>query len=209
VIFSKIKPFLVIIFVINLIALDIFLFFFYRQFQTKIPNTPLKETKCSSDCTDLIQKTFFALPTLDCNCSTPTTTVKPTKTTTIPQKTKTISYIPITGNGNTLENNWVNLFGTEFYFNPDDYFNIKEAYFEANMKLLNGNGKAFLRLFDTTAGIEVWGSDVQTNSQTYTTIVSGNLTFRSGNHLYRVQAKSLTADTTFFNSGRIKLILEN
>ena len=204
---SKIKLFLIIIFVINLIALDIFFFLFWRQSQTNISTVPIEESKCSSDCTDLIQKTFSALPTPECSCSAPTITASSTKATT--SKAKTISYVPITGNGSTLENNWVNLPGTEFYFNPDDYSNIKEAYFEANIKLLNGNGKAYLRLFDITAGIEVWGSEVETSSQSYTTIISGNLTFRSGNHLYRVQAKSLTADTTFFNSGRIKLTLEN
>jgi hypothetical protein len=77
------------------------------------------------------------------------------------------------------------------------------------MKLLNGNGLAYLRLFDITAGIEVWGSEISTNSQDFTSVSSGKMTVRNGTHLYRVQAKSLTADTTIFNSGRIKVILEN
>jgi hypothetical protein len=205
--FSKIKLFLVIIFIINLITLDILLFLFWRQSQTKISAIPIQENECSSSCTDLIQKTFSSLPTPEPSLSTPTTVTSSTKTAPS-KKAKTISYLPVPGSGSTSENKWANLSGTEFYFNPDDYSNLKSAYFEANIKLFNGNGQAFVRLFDVTAGVEVWGSEVQTNSQNSTAIVSGNLTFRSGNHLYRVQAKSLTADTAFFNSGRIKLILE-
>jgi hypothetical protein len=124
-------------------------------------------------------------------------------------KTKSVQYIPIPGNGSTLENTWTNLPGTEFYISTDDYPNLAGAYFEANMKLLNGNGLAYLRLFDITAGIEVWGSEISTNSQDFTSVSSGKMTVRNGTHLYRVQAKSLTADTTIFNSGRIKVILEN
>jgi hypothetical protein len=68
---------------------------------------------------------------------------------------------------------------------------------------------AYLRLFDVTAGVEVWGSEISTGSQNFTSVSSTKMTIKNGTHLYRVQAKSLTADTTIFNSGRIKFILEN
>jgi len=122
------------------------------------------------------------------------------------KKTKSVSYVPVTGTGQTLENKWTDLSGTDFYINTDDYPNIKEAYFEGSLRLFNGNGIAYARLMDVTAGVEVWGSDIQTSSQNFATVVSGNLTLRSGRHLYRVQVKSLTADTAIFNSGRIKII---
>jgi hypothetical protein len=122
------------------------------------------------------------------------------------KKEKTVSYVPVTGTGQTLENKWTDLSGTDFYINTDDYPNIKEAYFEGSLRLFNGNGLAYARLMDVTAGVEVWGSDIQTSSQSFVTVVSGNLTLRSGKHLYRVQVKSLTADTAIFNSGRIKII---
>lgn len=140
--------------------------------------------------------------------NTPTMTPTP-KQIAVKTSIKTIQYIPISGSGSTLENNWVDLMGTEFYISTDDYPNLIGAYFEANMKLFNGNGAAYLRLFDITAGVEVWGSEVSTNSQSFTSVSSGRLTIRQGTHLYRVQAKSLTADTTIFNGGRIKIILEN
>jgi hypothetical protein len=139
-----------------------------------------------------------------------TATIKPTEIKkVINPKTRRVSYVPIPGNGSTLNNSWTSFSGTDFYFNESDFPGLKEVYFESNMKLLNGNGLAFVRLFDVTNGVEIWGSEVQTSFQTDTLIVSGKLTIRNGNNLIRVQAKSLTADTTVFSAGRLKVITEN
>ena len=160
---------------------------------------------CLVECTALIDEKIAAIPTSGCNCPV----VSPIVVKNNQTKTKSIVYVPVNGSGNVLDTKWTDISGTEFYFNPDDYPGLKEAYFEANMKLLNGNGTAFVRLFDSTAGIEVWGSEVKSASQVFGPMVSGKLTLRSGNHSYRVQAKSLTADTTVYNFGRIKLVVEN
>ena len=136
----------------------------------------------------------------------PTPTSSPTKNVT--SKQTSVSYIPIPGSGQTLNNQWTDLFGTEFYFATQDFSGLKKAYFEANFKLLNGNGKAYLRLFDITSGIEIWGSQIEISSQQNVMVSSSEITFRPGNHLIRVQAKSLTADTTVFTSGRLKIIIE-
>lgn len=122
---------------------------------------------------------------------------------------KSTAYVPVPGSGTGAGNSWVDIPGTDFYLNPSDYPGLKEAYFEANFKLLNGNGTAFIRLIDTTVGIEVWGSEVTSHNQNFTTVVSSKLTLRPGNHLYQVQAKSLTADTAVYNSGRLKLVSQN
>lgn len=147
--------------------------------------------------------TLFPSPTSTFFPPSPTTS-KP-----IISKTKTVAYIPLPGSGSLLSPKWADLSGTDFYFDTTDFPGLKDAYFEANMKLLNGNGFAFLRLFDVTAGIEIWGSEVKTNNQAVTAVVSGKLTLRPGKHLIRVQAKSLTADTTIYISGRLKIITEN
>jgi hypothetical protein len=196
---SKIGIFLAVIFSINLIAADVFL---YRVWNNQ--NLPAVKSVDSQECSINCPK-VIDIPTPAQAIATITPVVKKT----VAKKTRSIQYIPIPGSGSTLENKWVDLAGTEFYFSTSDYPNLTEAYFEANMRLVNGNGFAYLRLFDITAGIEVWGSEISTNSQNFTSVSSGKLTIRKGNHLYRVQAKSLTADTTVFNSGKIKIILEN
>jgi hypothetical protein len=196
---SKIKIVLMVVLVLNLIAMDMAIYLLWNR----------KNAVNTVNYDQLISEKINNLPTPTCNCQSPTLipTKVPTKEPTV--LIKSTQYIPIPGSGSTLENKWVDLTGTEFYISTNDYPNLLGAYFEANMKLINGNGLAYLRLFDITAGIEVWGSEVSTNSQSFTSISSGKMMIRNGTHLYRVQAKSLTADTTVFNSGRIKFILEN
>ncbi|HWS48640.1 MAG TPA: hypothetical protein VN174_01140 [Candidatus Methanoperedens sp.] len=205
-----VKIALIVFLFLNVLAIDIFLYLFWNKenFMSMVQGD-----SCPAKCEEMIKNELTnitpAMVTL-----VPTKVISPSSTAKIVQrnsiqKTRSTQYIPIPGTGSTLDNVWTDLPGTEFYISTDDYSGLVGSYFEANMKLLNGNGLAYLRLFDVTAGIEVWGSEVSTNSQSFTSVSSGKLTLRSGNHLYRVQAKSLTADTTVFNSGRIKVILEN
>ncbi len=131
-------------------------------------------------------------------------TVVPTKT-----KTRTVSYYTIPGAGTTAGMAWTSLGGTDFYFDPADYPGLVEIYFEANLNLYNGNGKAYVRLYDVTHGIGVQGSEVETALQPATLVTSGRVSFWAGKNLIRVQAKTLTADTTVYNSGRLKIVSEN
>ena len=124
-------------------------------------------------------------------------------------KIKSASYVPIPGSGNTLQTIWTDIEGTDFYLSKADYPGYTEAYFEANTKLLNGNGKGFLRIYDVTNGRAVDGSEIETDSQKSEFVGSGRISLWEGYNQYRVQAKSLTADTTYFESGRLKIITEN
>lgn len=124
-------------------------------------------------------------------------------------KVKNTFYVDIPGSGSLLSYDWADLSTTQFYFDTSDFPGLKNIYFEVNMKLFNGNGLAFARLFDSTHGIGVQGSEVQTGSQKDTVVASGQVTFFAGKNLIKVQIKSLTADTTVFNSGRLKITTEN
>ncbi len=191
------RIFLIILIVSDILALNYFVFF-----KKNTPSSPIiNKCDCSTPICDCVIPTTIPI--------TPTITKTTTTTVTTTKKSKTIAYIPITGTGSTTENKWVDIAGTDFYLNPADYTGLKESYFEANIKLINGNGAVFVRLFDITAGVEVWGSEIQSSSQTAVSVTSPKLTLRDGNHLYRVQIKSLTADTAIYNSGRVKLVQEN
>ena len=170
-------------------------------FKKKTP-TPVISDQCPKTCTDLIS----LIPAPVCNC--PTITVVPTAKVKIAPtvKTRNISFYPIPGSGSTLENKWTDIPGTEFTFSTQDYPTLSEVYFEANFKLFNANGIGYVRLYDATDSVGVDGSEIQTSSQSFTSISSGKINLRSGTHSYRIQAKSLTADTTVYNSGRLKLI---
>lgn len=147
----------------------------------------------------------------------PTAIITPTvveKTTTVVKtlpktKTRLTQYVTIPGSGSTSATGWVNLSGTDFYLNTADYPGLVEIYFEASMKLFNGNGMAYIRLFDVNHGIGVQGSDISTNSQLDSVLESGKVSFWAGKNLIRVQAKTLTADTTIYNYGRLRVVTEN
>lgn len=126
----------------------------------------------------------------------------------ISKKTKHISYLPITGNFSLLSYTWANVPTSQFYFDTADYPGLKGIVFEANLKLLNGNGLAKAQLYDITHSVALPGSQVQTASQQDQIIASSPVTFLSGKNLIQVQIQSLTADTTVFNSGRLIITSE-
>lgn len=172
------------------------------------------QTLCPNECIEYVDQKIASI--------TPTEEVKVIErevvVTQVPQqvvttvfapKTRSASYVPIPGSGNTLETSWTDIEGTDLYLSKSDYPGIIEVYFEANMKLMNGNGKGFLRIYDVTNGRAVDGSEIETSSQTSEFVSSGQISLWEGYNQYRVQAKSLTADTTYFESGRIKIITEN
>ena len=190
-----VKILLIIILILDFTFVNISLIILWSRSHQSLPDTLPSPTIPPSP-------TTFPSPQVN---TTPTVTVIVESPSAISKTSKIVSYITVPGSGNTDKNSWTDLPGTEFYLNTSDYPGLTDARLEANFRLLNGNGYAFLRLFDTTVGIEVWGSEVKTNSQSFTVVASDKLTLRPGNHLYRIQAKSLTADTTIYNSGRIKL----
>jgi len=122
--------------------------------------------------------------------------------------TKHINYLSINGTLSQVAYDWTDVPASQFYFNKADYPGLKEIHFESNMKLFNGNGMAFVRLFDVTHGVAVTNSQVQTAYQNDTVVVSVPIGFMDGRNLIKVQIKSLTADSTVFNSGRLVITSE-
>jgi len=149
-------------------------------------------------------KLVTPVPTAKAAPTTKPVAVQPTRT-----KLRSVAYVTIPGTGSSSKNDWEILPGTEFYFDKSDYPGLVEVYFEANMKLFNGNGMAYVRLYDSINGVAVQGSDVQTNSQVNAVVFSGKVNFWAGKNLIKVQAKNLTADTAVYNWGRLRVVTEN
>ena len=66
-----------------------------------------------------------------------------------------------------------------------------------------------MRLYDVTHGIGVQGSEASTQAGVDTVVESGQVSFWAGRNLIRVQMKSLTTESTFYTSGRLRIITEN
>jgi hypothetical protein len=215
-----------IIFIIDILILNaVIVFLFYNfhlinQTLIKIGETPQKNvssqqsqqdqnTVCSDQCKSYIDSKIAAISIVpNKEIVNPTIevikTIQPTKA-----KIRSVQYMPIPGSGNTLETKWTDISTTDFYLTKSDYPGIKEIYFESNIRLFNGNGFGYIRLFDVTHGVAIQGSEISTSSQKSTFVSSGKLNLYDGYNLYRIQAKSLTTDTTYFDSGRLKIIVEN
>jgi len=176
-------------------------------------NVPIYNTKteyvdkCGIECQRYISNKVTELQS-DKEVPKPTPIVKTIYQTIPKTKTKSIVYVPIPGSGSVI-GDWTSLAGTDFYFDKADYNGLVEISFEGNLKLFNGNGMAYMRLFDVTHGIAVQSSDAKTASQVSTPVNSGAINFWSGKNLYRVQLKTLTADTVVFDSGKLKVTMLN
>ncbi len=217
-VYSAMKKILLVIALIDLLIINVLLGYFSYQyfFKTNFSNTSSEtvaggEPVCPSSCIDLIDEVKLDLIGEDIVVS-PTraaaVTTAPVSSSVKP-KVKTTSYIPVPGSGSTLSNNWVDLEGTDFYLSTSDYPGLVGVYIEANIKLQNGNGEAYVRLYDVTNSRGVDNSTLSTTSGTSVFVSNGPISLWAGYNHYKVQAKSLTADTAHFESGRLKIITEN
>jgi hypothetical protein len=189
--------FLKLLLLLNLLALNTVVIYHNLK-----PAPPIPAPICQSVCPTIFIPSPTPAPLPLTPSSSPVTHQAPTS------KTRHVGYFPIPGSGSQLAYDWYTLPSTDFYFDPADFPGLKEIFFEANIHLLNGNGTAFVRLFDTTNKFIVQNSQIQTSNQTSTAVVSQPVTFHSGKSLIKVQVKSLTADTAIFDSGRLKIISE-
>lgn len=208
------KKILLVTLVFDLVILNSFLiYYFFHQKNNIIVQSC--DQKCKEDINSKLNELSEKLEELKLQLSITPTAIPTIKKESITiksapkQKKKNTFYVDVPGSGSLLSYDWADLSTTQFYFDTSDFPGLKNIYFEANMKLFNGNGLAFARLFDSTHGIGVQGSEVQTGSQKDTIVTSGQVTFFAGKNLIKVQIKSLTADTTVFNSGRLKITTEN
>lgn len=133
-----------------------------------------------------------------------------TKTQTIIQSTSTkpqVSYITLDGSGSTQNLDWVDVPGIEVAFDLNsDYGKNAKVSWEASLKVADGNGQAFARLFDTTHKIAVSESEITTSNNTdYSRVNSGYLNLWAGRNTYRVQIKSLNSFVVSYTGGRIRL----
>ena len=192
---------LIIYFFVSLVIIDLIVINYFIFTNRSSPNFPsVASTPDLSVLTDRISRLESTVISLQ--SVTPVPTLSAARAS-LPTGTKHVTYLPINGQFSQLSYDWVDVPTASFYFDTADYPGLISVNFEANMKLFNGNGLAFARLYDTTHAAPIPGSQVQTGSQSDTMVTSAPLTFLDGHNLIKVQIKSLTADTTYFNSARL------
>lgn len=179
----------------------------YNEGKSNLINNTSYVDTCGDDCkkqiteiinsknNDLIQPTPIEI--------TKTVVVTPAPVTTKSQ----VAFVPISGGVTTTSSDWYDAPNTDFYLDIEKNYNKNYvATWNASLKVAHGNGTAYARLFDVTHGIAVNGSEIKlTDNSNLTQVFSGNLSFWSGNNLYRVQFKSLNTFEITFGGGQIKI----
>lgn len=174
------------------------------NFSDSFGETRIKEIeKCSKDCEEkILEIVSKSLSTLSGQPKLTATSV-PAKVV----RTKQTVYIPLNGSFLTTSTDWVDIKTSDVYIDlKNDYSETATPLWEATLKIEQGNGVVFARLFDVTHAIAVSGSEISANSPTFTLVSSGNLSFWAGRNLYRVQIKSLTSLPAYIESARIKVV---
>lgn len=199
---------------IILIGVVVWLFAFQKPKETVTqltPNATNNNIQSVDECGEICKKQIAdsvanAISTISAASKETIKTVIQTPT---PVKAKAqTAYIPIAGPITTTSSDWYDLSGTEFYLNFNtDYGKTAYANWDTSLKIKDGNGTVYARIYDVTNKIAVNGSEVSiSNKGDLTQVVSGGLSFWAGNNLYRVQLKSLNGFEVTFGSGRIKII---
>ena len=186
-------------FILTLTLIGVVVWLFAYQKPEKVINQTIQGEnkieyidKCGEDCKKQIEEIVLK-------------NTKPIET------VKTVSqtaYIPIAGPLSSTSKDWYDLAGTEFYLNFNtDYGKSAYANWDASLKIKDGNGTVYARIYDVTNKIAVNGSEILvSNKGDLTQVISGGLSFWAGNNLYRVQLKSLNGFEATFGSGRVKII---
>ena len=116
-------------------------------------------------------------------------------------------FVPL-GSGSTKNTSWVNIGGIETYIDTSKYTKIKEANFEAALRIPTANGKAYARLYNVNDDHPVWNSEVWVEGQAGNMVRSEKISFASGNRLYRVQLYSSLGYEVFLDNARIRIVYE-
>lgn len=115
-------------------------------------------------------------------------------------------YIPLgSGTVNTL-NVWEDT-GAQTYINLSDYPDYKSINWEASFKIPSANGKVYARLINVNDSVEIWGSEVVREGNTFQFASSAPITLWQGNKLYRVQLRSTMGAEANMVGARIVITL--
>jgi mannose-6-phosphate isomerase-like protein (cupin superfamily) len=157
---------------------------------------------CGSECKKEIAKLVSeAIATLSGETRT---VVKEVSTNTSSKQT---TYIPMGTTFSTKSMDWVDVPDSSVYVDLiNDYGSDTWVSWEVSLKVSQGNGKAFARLYDDTNKIAVNFSELSTESNAFfKQVISGSLPFWRGRNLYKVQIRSLNSSDVTYSGGRIKI----
>lgn len=166
---------------------------------TSVMNAGNCDAACQKTIDDQVSKAFATISGSLNRTSVPTATAAPSHQ---------VQFITLGGTFTTSSLDWVNVPGTDVTFDiSKNYPPNSIVTWQAALSVANPNEKASARLFDTTHGIGINGSEISVaGSTSFQTVYSGNLNLWSGNINYIVQIKSLNSFPVSYSGGKIKIV---
>lgn len=208
--------------VINVIVVDI-IFLSSRKTEDK-KNTSAISALCPQSCLNHFSQITATLesqkntsstsasatpsPVLPTNTPTPTATVTPSTSPSVTPTPPTREYFIPLGQGSGTYTDWTVVPGIGAKINVTSYGKIEKVYFEATVRIPNGNQTVYVRLYNASSSQNITNSDVTLSSGTTTLLTSPaiSLTDTKDENLYQVQLKTQLGSTTYIEQARLRIV---
>ena len=115
-----------------------------------------------------------------------------------------MEYVKFSGGHGTNSTTWWTASDMKAKFNIANFPNYT-AWWEAHLRIKDGGGKAYARIFDADANIPIEGSEIETSSTSLVQVSSGPLKFYPGDTTYKIQIKSLLGPEAVVEDAKIKI----
>ncbi len=109
-----------------------------------------------------------------------------------------------TADGVTSVNQWETISLLQITIDPSQFPGYKNMQLEAFIRLHQGNGKMFVRLYHQGTGLAIPESEISTSSENNIWLASSPFTV-SEKKTYRFQLKTLTGYTAYIEDARVKV----
>jgi hypothetical protein len=114
-------------------------------------------------------------------------------------------FIPIGIGGSSTGTDWTVINTQEIEIDTSEIPGYLAAFLTVELKVKDGNGKAFARLFNVTDNTPIYSSEVSVSNSDFTPITSGSFTLATGKKKYRLQLKSLTGYQVDVQLSKLKI----
>ncbi len=209
---SRFRIFFLILLSLNLVVLDIFVFFrtssLFRSFLSPLSNASyIAEIKkssldlCPKSCLSKIDELSSSLP-----AATPSAIV-PSSSPVVPRVNAPREVFISFGSGTGSSDDWADVPGLQVTIDTQQYPGIKTSYFEASVYVPGANQIVSVRLYDITDKHLVWFSELTfNNAGTAQTQTSPVINLDPGNKTYVVQMKAQLKFSTNITSSRVRIL---
>lgn len=203
--------FLMTLVILNLIALDVWLFSaaknnFLGMEKIKVLIADSKSAAtpktCPQSCLTQIKEATASLA-----LATPTAIIKKGQTSSKQTESAVKEFFIPLGSGSTSADDWADVPGAQAVVDAANYNKIKKATFEVSMRVPTGNQYAYVRLYNATDGRPVWFSEFYYpggSEQRY--FVSDPINLESSPKLYKIQMKTQLKYPAILDQARLHII---